>query len=55
VTEGTVDNILWIEDVGDSLNHVHEIGGIGEILHGIIDGPPQLIPNEVKDTKPLFI
>jgi hypothetical protein len=49
-----MDNILWIADIGDSLNHVHEIGGIREILHGIIHHP-QLIPNEVKDTKPLFI
>jgi hypothetical protein len=25
------------------------------MLHGIIHGPPQLIPNEVKDTKAFFI
>jgi hypothetical protein len=25
------------------------------MLHGIIHGPPQLIPNEVKDTKSFFI
>jgi hypothetical protein len=50
-----MDNILWIADIGDYLNHVHEIGGIREIIHGIIHRPPQLIPNEFKDTKPLFI
>jgi hypothetical protein len=50
-----MDNILWIADIGDSLNHVHEIRGIGEILHWIIHRLPQLIPNKVKDTKPLFI
>jgi hypothetical protein len=24
-------------------------------IHGIVHHPPQLIPNEIKDTKPLFI
>jgi hypothetical protein len=55
VTEGLMNNILGIANIGDSLNHVHNIGGIGEILHGIIHGPPQLIPNEVKYAKTLLI
>jgi hypothetical protein len=50
-----MDNILWIADIGDSLNHVHEIRGIWEVLHWIIHGPPELIPNEVKYAKPLFV
>jgi hypothetical protein len=29
--------------------------GIGEVLHGIVHCPPQLIPNEIKDAKPFFI
>jgi hypothetical protein len=53
--EGLMDNILCIADVGDSLNHVHEIGGIRETLHCIIHCPPQFIPNDFKDTKPFFI
>jgi hypothetical protein len=55
VIEGLMDNIFGIADIGDSLNHVYEIGGIREVLHWIIHGPPQLIPNEVKYAKPFFI
>jgi hypothetical protein len=55
VTKRLMDNIFWVADIGDSLNHVHKIWGIGEILHGIVHCPPQLIPNEIKDAKPLFI
>jgi hypothetical protein len=47
VTEGFMNNIFGIANIGDPLNHVHKIGGIEKILHGIIHGPPQLIPNEV--------
>jgi hypothetical protein len=54
VTKRLVE-IFWVADIGDSLNHIHKIWGIGEILHGIIHCPPQLIPNEIKDAKPLFI
>jgi hypothetical protein len=50
-----MDNILGVADIGHSLNHIHEIGGIGKVLHWIIHGPPQLIPNEVEDTKTFFI
>jgi hypothetical protein len=50
--EGLMDNILGIADVCDSLNHVHEVGGIREILHWIVHSSPQLIPNEVKDISP---
>jgi hypothetical protein len=53
VTEWLMHNILGIENIGDSLNHVHYVGGIGKILHGIINGPSQLIPNEVKNAKNL--
>jgi hypothetical protein len=55
VTEWLMNNILGIAIIGDSLNHVHKIGGIGEILHGIIHIPPQLIPNEVKYAKTFLI
>jgi hypothetical protein len=54
VTKRLMDNIFWTVDVGDSLNHVHKIWGIGEILHGIVHCPPQLIPNEIEDAKPFF-
>jgi hypothetical protein len=30
-----MDNIFGIAEISDSLNHVHEIRSIGEILHGI--------------------
>jgi hypothetical protein len=49
MTEGLMDNILGITDVCDSLNHVHKVGGIREILHWIVHRPPQLIPIEIKD------
>jgi hypothetical protein len=55
VTEWLMNNILGIANIGDSLNHVHDIGGIGEILHGIIHDPSQLIPNEVKYAKTFLI
>jgi hypothetical protein len=55
VAERLMDNILGVADIGHSLNHIHEIGGIRKMLHWIIHGPPQLIPNEVKDTKAFFI
>jgi hypothetical protein len=55
MTEWLMNNILGVADVGDSLNHVHEIWGIGEVLHGVIHCPPQLIPNEVKYAKTFFI
>jgi hypothetical protein len=55
VAKRLMDNILGVADIGHSLNHIHEIGGIRKMLHGIIHGPPQLIPNEVKDTKAFFI
>jgi hypothetical protein len=55
VTEWLMNNILGITNVSDSLNHVHKIGGIGEILHEIIHSPPQLIPNEVKYAKTFLI
>jgi hypothetical protein len=55
MTEWLMNNILGIANIGDSLNHVHKIGGIGEILHGIIYSPPQLIPNEVKYAKAFLI
>jgi hypothetical protein len=55
VTKGLMNSVFWIANVGDSLNHIHKIWGIREILHGIIHCPPQLIPNEIKDAKPFFI
>jgi hypothetical protein len=55
VTEWLMNNIFGIANIGDPLNHVHNIGGIGKILHGIIHGPPQLIPNEVKYAKTFLI
>jgi hypothetical protein len=55
VTKRLMDNILGIADICDSLNHIHEIGGIWKMLHRIIHGPSQLIPNEVKYTKSFFI
>jgi hypothetical protein len=55
VTEGLMHNILGVPNICDSLNHVHEVGGIGEMLHRIIHGPSQLIPNEVEDAKTFFI
>jgi hypothetical protein len=55
VAKRLMDNILGVADICHSLNHVHEIGSIRKMLHGIIHGPPQLIPNEVKDTKSFFI
>jgi hypothetical protein len=55
VAKRLMDNILEIADICNSLNHVHEIGGIRKVLHRIIHDPPQLIPNEVKDTKSFFI
>jgi hypothetical protein len=48
VTEWLMHNILGIANICDPLNHVHEIRGIGEMLHGIVHSPSQLIPNEVK-------
>jgi hypothetical protein len=51
VTKRLMDNIFWVADVGDSRNHVHKIWGIGEVLHGIVHCPPQLIPNEIKYAK----
>jgi hypothetical protein len=53
--EWLMNNILGVADIGDSLNHVHKIWGIGEVLHGVIHCPPQLILNEVKYAKPFFI
>jgi hypothetical protein len=50
-----MDNILGVADIGHSFNHIHEIGGIRKMLDGIIHGPPQFIPNEVKDIKAFFI
>jgi hypothetical protein len=50
-----MDNILGIADICNSLNHVHEIGGIWKMLHRIVHGLPQLIPNEVEYTKSFFI
>jgi hypothetical protein len=55
VTERHMNNILGIANIGDSLNHLHKIGGIGEILYGIIHSPPQLILNEVKYAKTFLI
>jgi hypothetical protein len=55
VTKRLVHNILGIANIGDSLNHVHKIRGIGEILHGIVHSPSQLIPNEVKYAKTFLI
>jgi hypothetical protein len=58
ITEETkrfMDHILGITNIGDSLNHVHEVGGIWEMLHGIIHGPSQLIPNEVEYAKSFLI
>jgi hypothetical protein len=55
VTEWLMYNILGIANICDSLNHVHKIGGIGEILHVIIHGPSQLIPNEVENAKTFLI
>jgi hypothetical protein len=55
VTEWLMHNILGIANICDSLNHVHKVGGIGEILHGIIHGPSQLIPNEVEYAKTFLI
>jgi hypothetical protein len=55
VTERLMNNILGTANIGDSLNHAHKIGGIMEILHGIIHSPPQLIPNEVKYAKTFLI
>jgi hypothetical protein len=50
-----MNNIFLVVDVGDSLNYVHKMSSIGKVLHGIVHCPPQLIPNEIKDAKPLFI
>jgi hypothetical protein len=55
VTEQLMHNVLGIANICDSLNHVHKIGGIGEILHGIVHSPSQLIPNEVKYAKTFLI
>jgi hypothetical protein len=55
VTEWFMNNILGIANIGDSLNHVHNIGGIGKILHGIVHSPSQLIPNEIKYAKTFLI
>jgi hypothetical protein len=55
VTERFMHNILGIANIGDSLNHVHKIRGIGEILHGIVHSPSQLIPNEIKYAKAFLI
>jgi hypothetical protein len=55
VTKWLMHNIFGIANIGDPLNHVHYVGGIGKILHGIIHGPPQLIPNEVKNAKTFLI
>jgi hypothetical protein len=55
VMEWLMHNILGIANIGDSLNHVHYVGGIGKILHGIIHGSSQLIPNEVKYAKTFLI
>jgi hypothetical protein len=55
VAKGLMDNILRIADISDSLNHVYEIGSIGEVLHRVIHLPPQLIPNEVKYAKPFLV
>jgi hypothetical protein len=55
VTKRLMDHILGIADICDSLNHVHEVGGIWKMLHGIIHGPSQLIPNEVEYAKSVLI
>jgi hypothetical protein len=55
VAKRLMDNILGIVDICNSLNHVHEIGGIWKMLHRIIHGPSQLIANEVEYTKSFFI
>jgi hypothetical protein len=55
VTERLMHNILGIANIGDSLNHVHKIRGIGKILHEIVHRPSQLIPNEVKYAKAFLI
>jgi hypothetical protein len=55
VTEGLMHNILGIPNICDSLSHVHEVGGIWEMIHGIIHGPSQLIPNEVEYAKSFLI
>jgi hypothetical protein len=55
VTKRLMDHILGIADIGDSINHVHEVGGIWEMLHGIIHGPSQLVPNEVEYAKSFLI
>jgi hypothetical protein len=55
VTKWLMDHILGITNIGGSLNHVHKIRGIGEILHGIVHSPSQLIPREVKYAKTFLI
>jgi hypothetical protein len=55
VAKRLMDHISGIADICESLNHVHEIGGIWKMLHRIIHGPSQLIPNEVEYTKSFFI
>jgi hypothetical protein len=55
VTKRLMHNILGIVNIGDSLNHVHKIRSIGEILHGIVHSSSQLIPNEVKYAKSFLI
>jgi hypothetical protein len=55
VTKRLMHNILGIANIGDSLNHVHKIRGIREILHGIVHSSSQLIPNEVKYAKAFLI
>jgi hypothetical protein len=55
VTEWLMNDLLGIVNIGGSLNHVHKIGGIGEILHWIIHSSPQLIPNKVKYAKTFLI
>jgi hypothetical protein len=55
VTKRLMHHFLGIANIGDFLNHVHKIRSIGEILHGIIHSPSQLIPNEVKYAKTFLI
>jgi hypothetical protein len=55
VTKRLMNNIFGIANIGDPLNHVHYVGGIGKILHGIIHGPSQLIPNKAKYAKTFLI
>ena len=48
-----VETIFIKPVTGDSLNHEHEIGGIGHPLSPFLHGIPQLTPHEAWDIEPV--